>query len=722
MEGPAEDRVPCEDFTTCGVAQFQNRQHAKNVKQQDSYFVVEDIGATFGVQFGRSKRIALFGVADGHGEFGELSANFIRRNLPPQLAKSPHFAAGRLNDAFMEAFSQTELLQQSAGLPLWASGACVSAAAVSQTHIIVANCGDCRTVLADQGAAKDLSNDHNVENATPEEIQRVISCGGTITPDKRVTVAGAPGRLATTRSLGDFWAKSQGPPEHHVISGVPEIRTCERRPGQQYLILASDGIFGFMSSQDVVTLCLSASAHQAASPGPSPLSRLAHTVLCTAVNAGRSDDNCTCLIVDLARVEAFATANAGSGGAPGGGLRRAPSPMPGEALTAAAAANAAAAAVGAGGRRATSPMPGGEEMVWLGGGGGGGGGGNYRLPPRGAANAAPPEEYDYGGASGGGRGCFPWPEPLEARGMSPQPSQAREISRGGLGLGVVVAGTEPASPLPGGGPGRGFPGEGLRVGFAGDGRVGLEPTSPKDDSDVSLSSIVAPDEVCWCPWCWRQNRDSEPENVVLGSIEKWRHHMHEQHFDKLRGAYGPDEVVPCYWCCRPCVTKKGQARRENCLPFWGSHERVCRENPNKPGLQGQTHSAGSSCSSSDYRSPGMWGDSSDDRNGRDRRNRCSGGGGASGGGARRARADDPPWMLAPSPERLLASPLAGRGRPAGGGGRPRDKSPDHLLAMTVESLRPAAARDLRARSPQPCRRGGGGVGGLGGGGGQRRAL
>lgn len=120
--------------------------------------------------------------------------------------------------------------------------------------------------------------------------------------------------------------------------------------------------------------------------------------------------------------------------------------------------------------------------------------------------------------------------------------------------------------------------------------------SPKNDSsDASLSSLVAPDEVCWCPWCWRQNRDGEPENVVLGSFEKWRSHMHEQHFDKLGSCYGPDEVMPCYWCCRPCATEKGQLRQSNHLPFWGSHERNCRENPNKPALPSQqVRSSGSS--------------------------------------------------------------------------------------------------------------------------------
>eukprot|EP00913_Durusdinium_trenchii_P014634 g13733.t1 len=220
-----EESVPCEDFATCGVdrAQFQNRQFPKNAKQQDSYFVVEDMGVTFGVRLGGVDSVALYGVADGHGECGELCAAFVRRHLPTQLAQSRHFAEGRLDAAMHEAFLQTELLQQSSGLPLWASGACVSAAAVSRHNIVVANCGDCR-------------------------------CAGT-----------------------------------HK----------KRRPEQRFLLLASDGVFGFMSSQEVVSLCV-ATASQL--PPVAPLSSLSHAIVCSAV-ARRSDDNCTCLVVDLPRVD-----------------------------------------------------------------------------------------------------------------------------------------------------------------------------------------------------------------------------------------------------------------------------------------------------------------------------------------------------------------------------------------------------------------------------------
>eukprot|EP00931_Biecheleriopsis_adriatica_P033861 TRINITY_DN19634_c0_g1_i2.p1 TRINITY_DN19634_c0_g1~~TRINITY_DN19634_c0_g1_i2.p1 ORF type:complete len:649 (+),score=101.38 TRINITY_DN19634_c0_g1_i2:84-2030(+) len=522
MEAP-EDSVPCEDFASCGVAQYQNRQYPKNAKQQDSYFVVEDLGATFGAHLGNTDRVALYGVADGHGEFGEVSANFIRRHLPPQLAQSRHFASGHLDAALLEAFSQTELLQQSSGLPLWASGACVTAAAVSPSHIVVANCGDCRCVLAEQGQARDLSTDHNVESASPEEMRRILSAGGTITPDMRVTVAGAPGRLATTRSLGDYWAKPQGPPEGHVVTAMPEVRTLARHPSQEYLVLASDGVFGFMSSQDVVSICLSQAKQL---PAGAPLSGLGHALVCAAVHNRRSDDNCTCLVVDLSRVDAaFAT------------VKSQPSSP-------------------------SRPLMTPQEV---------------RMP-------------------------FQWPQQANGKEVdlsSPQsgqfslPTGAEKSAMLGLETGSIRV---PVS-------GR-LPGDHRKRPDA----AGALPKEDSDNTSLPSSAPAAVDEVCWCPWCVGMNQDGDAENVVLGSFERWRLHMHEQHFDKLVGAYGPDEIVPCYWCCRPCVTKKGQNKSMNRLPFWGSHERVCRENPSKPVLPGQARSSeGSQTSGSGERRWGVSG-------------------------------------------------------------------------------------------------------------------
>merc|ERR1719265_1346315 len=98
-----------------------------------------------------------------------------------KFAQSNHFQNGQLEEALLEAVSQTELHQQYLRLPLFASGSCVTIAAITPTHIVVANLGDCRTVLAESGQARDLSSDHNMESATPQEIQRILTAGGTIT-------------------------------------------------------------------------------------------------------------------------------------------------------------------------------------------------------------------------------------------------------------------------------------------------------------------------------------------------------------------------------------------------------------------------------------------------------------------------------------------------------------------------------------------------------------
>ncbi|CAJ1365028.1 unnamed protein product [Effrenium voratum] len=504
-----EEPVPCEDFATCGVAQFQNRSFPKNVKQQDSYFVVEDMCVTFGVRLG-TERVALYGVVDGHGECGEVCAAFVRRHLPTQLAQSRHFAEGRLEAALLEAFLQTELLQQSAGLPLWASGACATAACVTPTSIVVANCGDCRCVCEDQGIAQDLSSDHNVQNATPEELRRVLAAGGTITPDQRVTTPNAPGRLATTRSFGDHWAKAQGPPEGHIITALPELRAIARRPSQRFLLLASDGVFGFMSSQEVVSMCVSSASQL---PVGAPLSSVGHAVVCSAV-ARRSDDNCTCLVVDLSRVDAAV------GPTP---MNFAPNPV-----------------------QASAEPP------------------KALMPDHGITNGS----FQNGMVNGLPNG-----------------------TKHGFPNGSFTSGNMPDDDV--------FPARPRRRLEEELKASGRHMEGGKDDSDkTSLpSSTPGPNEVCWCPWCWGMNQQGEAENRVLGCFEKWRLHMHEHHFDKLSVAYTADEIVPCYWCCRPCVTKKGQHKSSNRLPFWGSHERVCRENPSKPVLPGQARSDGSQTSS-----------------------------------------------------------------------------------------------------------------------------
>ena len=118
---------------------------------------------------------------------------------------------------------------------------------VSPSSIVVANCGDCRCVMSLASSETETTPDAlqffmlwilgfgragcgpraflgsqcpecdargdpessvwSVAHRVLQELRRVLAAGGTITPDKRVTIAGAPGRLVGPR---DFWIKIWG--------------------------------------------------------------------------------------------------------------------------------------------------------------------------------------------------------------------------------------------------------------------------------------------------------------------------------------------------------------------------------------------------------------------------------------------------------------------------------------------------------------------------------
>jgi serine/threonine protein phosphatase PrpC len=92
-----------------------------------------------------------------------------------------------------------------------------------------------------------LSEDHKPENRG--ERNRIEAAGGFV-EDNRVN-----GSLNLSRSLGDFTYKqcATKPYNEQMVIVVPEIRTVERMPGKdQFLILACDGIWDCMSSEECV--------------------------------------------------------------------------------------------------------------------------------------------------------------------------------------------------------------------------------------------------------------------------------------------------------------------------------------------------------------------------------------------------------------------------------------------------------------------------------------
>lgn len=127
------------------------------------------------------------------------------------------------------------------------SGSTAITAMVTDTHIIVANSGDSRCILVNNGAAVPMSEDHKPYNEG--EAARIRNAGGTVVM-KRVN-----GDLAVSRAFGDFSYKVN----HHLkaeqqqVSAEPEIRVIKRSPEDQFLILACDGIWDVMENTEMAS-------------------------------------------------------------------------------------------------------------------------------------------------------------------------------------------------------------------------------------------------------------------------------------------------------------------------------------------------------------------------------------------------------------------------------------------------------------------------------------
>ncbi|XP_005179075.1 probable protein phosphatase CG10417 [Musca domestica] len=113
--------------------------------------------------------------------------------------------------------------------------------------LYVANAGDSRCVVCRNGKAIEMSLDHKPED--DEESARIVKAGGRVTLDGRVN-----GGLNLSRALGDHAYKMNAdlPAEEQMISALPDIKKLIISPEDEFMVLACDGIWNFMTSEEVV--------------------------------------------------------------------------------------------------------------------------------------------------------------------------------------------------------------------------------------------------------------------------------------------------------------------------------------------------------------------------------------------------------------------------------------------------------------------------------------
>nr|ANC68271.1 protein phosphatase PP2C 2 [Dendrobium officinale] len=170
-----------------------------------------------------------------------------------------------------------------------------SFAVVGPEHIAVANCGDSRAVLCRQGAAIPLSIDHKPDR--PDEMQRIQAAGG------RVIFWDGPrvqGVLAMSRAIGDGYLKP-------YVTAEPEVTVTERKEEDEFLILASDGLWDVVTNEmacQIVRMCL-LNSRRGEVKDDLPAETCdkacsdAATLLTKMALARRSADNVSVVVVDL---------------------------------------------------------------------------------------------------------------------------------------------------------------------------------------------------------------------------------------------------------------------------------------------------------------------------------------------------------------------------------------------------------------------------------------
>ena len=242
-------------FTHVG---FDGEQEKAN--NQDNYFIKKN--------FAGHKDYIFMSVCDGHGLNGHHVSNFIKTILPIDMSENLKHCnilteTEKIHEIIKETFiiANDKLVENQEIDCIFSGTTCVSVIFTPE-KLICPNIGDSRAVLARYNKnekkyiALDLTRDHKPTEL--DEKQRIIENDGKIQPfiedgefvgPERIWIKeeDIPG-LAMTRSFGDRVAATVG-----VIS-EPEIKEFYLDENDKFMIIASDGIWEFISSQECVDI------------------------------------------------------------------------------------------------------------------------------------------------------------------------------------------------------------------------------------------------------------------------------------------------------------------------------------------------------------------------------------------------------------------------------------------------------------------------------------
>ncbi len=261
----------------CYVSQRGYYPNAMGKANQDSYVICEGLLS--------DNNNHLFGIFDGHGEHGDYCSYYAANNVPFYLEKEIQAAGGinsldgqHLEKIYTKAFTRCNKALHKSNIDDSLSGTTGITVIVHGDSLFVANVGDSRAIIATEIDGK-LKYAPLSDDQTPfrqDERERLKKEGAKIMTLEQIEgnepihenwgaetgdfidESGNPPRVwdsslerpgcAFTRSIGDAVAEDVG------VHAEPELLTWKLSPNDKFCVIASDGVFEFLTSQAVVDI------------------------------------------------------------------------------------------------------------------------------------------------------------------------------------------------------------------------------------------------------------------------------------------------------------------------------------------------------------------------------------------------------------------------------------------------------------------------------------
>lgn len=240
------------------------------------------VGITNGIKY--------YAVYDGHGRLGERVSSYLQTHLVDDLLlpNLQHNRGGNLvqfplRSSFIEdIFSITEKrIIDCDSYAAFTGGSTALVVLDFNSQLQIINLGDCRVMIFNGDGVRFCSQPHRPD--TIAEISRILKIDDVKKlkiwrdgNDMRI------GRLAVSRAFGDTDTLP-------YITHIPDILVVDKELTDQYMIIASDGFWDFISSNNVFNIIKN-------NPNPNGLTKLSYLLYNEVIKNGSNDDVTICVV------------------------------------------------------------------------------------------------------------------------------------------------------------------------------------------------------------------------------------------------------------------------------------------------------------------------------------------------------------------------------------------------------------------------------------------